>query len=322
MKSKRIGVLGLGSIGARHLGNVVAAGAVPVGFDPNETTSLSFADSGVEIVSSPNELVCSNLDGLVIASPSGLHLNHLALALEHNVPCLVEKPLTTTEDGVEDIISRAESKGIAICAALNLRFHPCVEKAKDLLGEGAIGHLTHAYFEFSDWMPGWRPTRDYRQIYAADPVTGGVIFDDIHEFDLACHLVGPAAVSASVATRSGCLDMAAEDRADIVLSHENGAQSALHLSYCSRGRCREFSIAGDEGRISVDLDLRTLVLRDIDGVRTDLEFDGDYASDYQSEMKDFLAVIDGQVPRCTGRDAWKVLRCVLEARRSAGLPQS
>jgi predicted dehydrogenase len=317
--ARRVGVLGLGSIGRRHLRNAVAVGAEAIAFDPVAEPGLEIDGRRIVLASSVEALMSMRPDGLVIASPSAQHGDQLALAVANRIPCLVEKPLATRGEGIADILTQADAQGLPVCAAFNLRFHSVVEAVAAHLAKGAVGTPTHAEFVFSDWMPGWRPGRDYRTLYAADPATGGVLLDDIHEFDLAVHLLGAAEVAASVAGRSGVLDMASEDRADVILTHSCGAQSVLHLDYCSRGRRRAFTIAGDQGRLSADLDARCLTIDAADGGRETRHFDGGYDDDYRREMEDFLSTLDGARPRCDGWEALAVLRLVLDARQLAGL---
>jgi len=150
----------------------------------------------------------------------------------------VEKPLGHDPDLAARLAGRARERGVAVAVAHNLRFRPVVQRVKQVLSEGALDDPAWARFCCASWLPDWRPGQDYRSNYAADPVTGGVIFDSIHEVDLACHLLGRAKVQSASAVRTGILDMPSEDVADIVLRHDAGCQSAIHLDYVTRPRPR------------------------------------------------------------------------------------
>ena len=207
---------------------------------------------------------------------------------------------------------------------MNLRFNPAVRHAAELLREGRLGLPLWGRFLSSSYLPDWRAGQDYRTGYAADPLTGGVIFDVVHEFDLANYLLGPGKTQVACAGRTGQLDMASEDWADIVLAHDNNVRSSLHLDYVTRPRRRQAEIAGSEGLLEIDVAQRQLRLFDVeDSVVLKRGWKPDPAQDYRNAMAQFLRCMDGrEAPACNGREALAVLRQVLQARRLSGLPEA
>ena len=319
--SVNIGILGLGSIGMRHAGNLLAAGARVRGFDPDAGRRAVLAQKGGAVTDS-HDAVLDGVDGVVIASPSAHHLDDLAAAVGARKHALVEKPLAHRLDGVEGILGQAERSGLTIFAGLNMRFHPAVETARALLADDVLGAPLWARLVASSYLPDWRPHQDYRQGYAADPVTGGALFDFIHEFDLAVHLLGPALVVAASAHSTGRLEIDSEDTADAILAHQYGARSTVHVDYVTRPRQRRVEIACTEGFLALDLEKGRLSAVGIDGgTITERAFDVDPNHMYVSEIENFLACIEGNAePRCSGREAMEVLRVVIAARELSGLP--
>lgn len=318
-----IAVLGLGSIGMRHAGNLLALGSPVIGYDPDPQRRAVLVEAGGAVAES-RETALDEACAAVIASPSRFHLQDLAAAAEAGCHVLAEKPLAHTAKGLEDILAEFESRGLVVFAGFNLRYHPAIIAARQWFEEGRLGTLLWARFQMSDYLPGWRLHQDYRQGYASDAVSGGVLFDMIHEFDLANHLLGPAGVETAAARHSGFLDIACEDIADVILRHEGGVHSLLHLDYVTRPRQRVGEIAGSEGRIDIDLDARRLVLTGADGaISEDIQFEGAYDDDYRDEAAAFLKCVAGDTaPACDGRQALAVLHQVLKARQIAGLPAS
>ena len=319
---KTIAVLGLGSIGMRHALNLQACGARVIGFDPNGESRAKFQASG-GLIAGTRDAALAEACAAVIASPSRFHLEDLAAAAAAGCHVLAEKPLAHTVDGVSAILERFEAQNRTVFAGFNLRLHPVVSMARQWLDEGRLGTLMWARLQMSDYLPGWRPHQDYRQGYASDATSGGVLFDMIHEFDLANYLLGPARVATAVARNSGFLDVAAEDIADVVLCHDKGVNTSLHLDYVSRPRQRVSEICGSEGRIDIDLDARRIVLTDVAGSAVeDQILPGNYGDDYRREAELFLACIDGSaVPTCDGWQALRVLEQVIDARQKCQLPQ-
>ncbi len=317
------GILGLGSIGMRHARNLLAAGARVRGFDPDVGRRAVLAEKGGAVTDSHAEAL-DGVDGVIIASPSAYHLDDLAAVVGAGRHAFVEKPLAHRLDGVEDILTEAENRGLTVFAGLNMRFHPVVEAARALLADGAIGTLLWARMVAASYLPDWRPHQDYRQGYAADPVTGGAIFDFAHEFDLAVHLLGSASVAAASARTTGILEIESEDCADAILVHEGGVRSAIHVDYVTRPGLRQTEIAGSEGFLRLDLDAYRLTLLHTDGaVRIDKSFPADDNQLYIDEMAGFIGCIEDHAPpKCSGREALEVLRVVVETRRLSGVPSA
>jgi predicted dehydrogenase len=318
-----IAILGLGSIGLRHAGNFIRLGADVVGFDPDAARRDALREAGGEI-SDSREAALSGADAVVIASPNRFHLEDLAAAADAGCHVLAEKPLAHTAKGVGEILDRFDDKGLCVFAGFNMRFNPAVEAARSILDGGGLGGILWARFLMSDYLPNWRPHQDYRQGYAADPASGGVLFDMIHEFDLANHLLGPAETLAAAAANSGHMEMKSEDIADVILIHEGGWRSTLHLDYVSRPRRRTVEIAGTGGRLELDLDAPRMRRIDIeDRTVSDETFADPPAAAYEREAQSFLeCVTNNATPPCNGRQALAVLEQVIAARDICGLPSA
>lgn len=321
--SVNVGVIGLGSIGLRHAGNLLAAGADVRGFDPAPERRALLAEIGGTPLES-RAAAMEGADAVAVTSPSGRHLDDLSAAIGAAKHVFVEKPLAHSAGGLPAALKEADAKGLCVFAGLNLRFHPVVRAARTLLAEGAVGEPLWGRLLAASYLPDWRPDEDYRKGYAADPWTGGVLFDFIHEFDLAVHLLGAAETVAAAARRSGRLDLASEDCADIVLRHGNGVQSAIHVDYITRSRRRETEISGTKGMLRLDLEAGRLILADRDGVIVeDQSFPVEPNAMYRDEMNAFLdCVRDGAAPACGGWEALDVLKLVIRARELSGLPVS
>jgi predicted dehydrogenase len=316
-----IGVLGLGSIGLRHASNLLESGQGVIAYDPSAARRARLDELGGEAVES-RDGVLETADAIVVASPNVDHLRDLGDSLSAGRHVFAEKPLAHTDVGVEDLLAQAEAAGLVVFAGLNQRFNPAVRRAKALLDGAAIGTVLWARLLCASYLPDWRPDQDYRLGYAADPRTGGVLFDIIHEFDLANHLLGPGETVAAVARNTGTLELAADDCADVVLRHAGGVQSNLHLDYVTRPPRRAIEIAGTGGLMQIDVLGRRLSLVDTDGGAVeDHAWETSVAEDYRAEMDCFIDCVHGTAtPPCDGREALSVLRQVLAARAMSGLP--
>lgn len=295
---KTIGVIGLGSIGIRHAKNLVAMGHKVVGFDPD------VLDAPFPVVW-PIELhVLADIDAFVIASPTSEHANHLlAVGLTHK-PCLLEKPVADT---------MIPNTGTALMVGYNLRFHSCVKKAKEWLDAGMIGTPLWSNFtlgQFSQKPP-----------YLRD----GVILNWSHEIDLCTYLLGPAKVAASSTRLINPDDdvkdaIIADDMADILLTHESGCRSTVHLDYITEPEQRGFSIVGAGAAIYVNLVERFARIETVNGRIEDFRGVDTWNDNYIEEMQAFIDRIDGkETIGCSGEEGLEVLKICLEVRKQAGL---
>ena len=316
----RLAILGLGSMGLKHAENARAQGCTVIGFDP-DLAALTKLKSLGGIGAESAEKAIQQAESVVIASPPACHLDHMTAALAAGRPTLVEKPLSDRVGDLITLLSEAERRGTVVAVAQNLRFHPAVNAAKAMLADGAIGQPVVAAAIGVSHLPDWRPSQDYRVNYAADPKSGGAIFDWIHEVDLMAYLFGPFEGIAAAAGRSGVLEMTAEDTATMALRHHGGVASTVMVSYVGGSAKRATDIFGTGGRLEIDILARRLRVWNRDGRETVQDFGGTHGDDYGAELSNFLLAAAGKVqPRCTALEALGILQQVLRLRALAGLP--
>lgn len=315
-----VGLLGLGSMGLRHARLLRAQGVGVVGYDPSAEAGEKLAKIGGKPVS--RSAAINDCNAVIIASPNEHHLADLRDVLAALKPVLIEKPLGHSLAEARHLIELAENSGIIVAAAYNLRFRSVVRRVRNWLSEGALGKPITARFVCGSYLPEWRPSQDYSKGYAADRATGGVIFDIIHEFDLAVHLLGPAGVEGAAAAQSGLLAIDSEDSAVVLLRHNQGALSTLHLDYLRRPAERSIEIVGSLGILNADLRRGEATITANDGSITRQQTEAiERDAEYNLLLEDFLtAVANGAEPECSGKTALHSLELVLDARSRAGLP--
>jgi predicted dehydrogenase len=284
---KKIGVLGLGSIGSRHLRNFKELGCEVRGYDPQYAGQGDHGPSRMDVI--------HWADALVIASPTECHMDGI---MESKKPMLVEKPIV----GMRSQWNRVETDHV-LMVGYNLRFHSCVQKAKEwllLIGKPLWARFTCA--QYND-----------KPAYLRD----GVILNWSHEIDLAIYLLGGASFLHCCKLGGPPFGDAntSEFLADITLLHNYG-QSTIHLDYITRWERRGFLIVGEKGSIEADLVQRQVFLRDNTGRFVDTYYGRDsWDGNYLAEARAFLERLDGkEAPGCTAQEAMKVADICLQAR--------
>jgi len=318
-----VAVLGLGSIGTRHALNLIGMGYDVLGFDPHSRNESVLKSAGVRLVTDSSSAL-AEADVAIIALPNKLHYEAAIAALTHDCHVLVEKPFVSNEEEASVLIEQASKERKILAVAHNMRFHPAISTARDLIKNGSLGCPIWARFLCSSYLPAWRPEEDYRKNYTSDPKTGGVIFDVIHEFDLAYYLLGSYVTEAAACRKTGRLDIPVEDCADVILRHDQGAQSSLHLDYATQPSKRQIEVAGENGVIEIDLLKRTLQWTTPDNeIQLHEEYPGENGQTYEDEIKNFMRATSGEEqPCCPASEAIEVLVQVFGARQLCGLPHA
>lgn len=321
MSAMNFCILGLGSIGRRHARNLKQLGREVIGFDPSPAARESFRQEGGETVDT-REQGLARADAIVIATPNQSHGDDLRDAVAAGSHVFIEKPMAHRTEALPELVASADEQGLVVFPGLNQRFNPAVAAARERIADGSLGMPLWARFSCASYLPDWRPGTDYRKGYAADPRTGGVLFDLLHEFDMAHHLLGDTQVVCAAARNTGMLEIEAEDCADVLLRHESGVQSALHLDYVTRPPLRGIEVAGSEGYLKIDVRARGLARWRNDGtLAEERTFDSTADAEYLAQMRQFLNCIDhGEQPACPPREAIGVLQQVIDARALCGLP--
>ncbi len=83
------------------------------------------------------------LDGVVIATPDGLHADQALSAIRSGKHVLVEKPMATSSADALEMVSAAREADVRLGVAYHLRWHGGHRAIRDLVGEGALGELRH-----------------------------------------------------------------------------------------------------------------------------------------------------------------------------------
>jgi len=247
-------VVGCGSIGRRHLRNLNTLGVRElVAVDPDENRLAEVVNTlPVRGFADYNQALDSYTpDMVLVCTPPVLHVTQAFRALEAGAHVFIEKPLSCSLDGLEELQHKAMKLNRDVRVGYNLRYHPGISRIKSILDEQVLGKVLWAYIEFGQYLPDWRPWQDYRKTYTArKDLGGGIVLDDTHEIDYPIWFFGaPRELLCSAYQVSG-LEMDVEDSADILLRFENGVRTTLHMDCMQRSYSRSCRITGEEGTIN------------------------------------------------------------------------
>ena len=248
-------IAGLGSIGRRHLRNLITQGEKDIVLLRSHHSTLSDEElagypSGTDIHMALKE---HKPDGVIVANPTALHLDIAIPAAEAGCHILLEKPVSHSLDRLADLQQAAQKSGSRILVGFQFRYHPTLNKARQLTQTGVLGQVLTVHAHWGEYLPNWHPWEDYRQSYAARAdLGGGVILTLTHPLDYLRFIVGEIDALWSFNGHISPLEMDVEDVAEIGLKFTNGAVGGVHLNYVQRPPLHRLEIVGTEGTLRWD----------------------------------------------------------------------
>jgi myo-inositol 2-dehydrogenase / D-chiro-inositol 1-dehydrogenase len=320
----RLGLIGLGRIGSFHAATLSALPAVDslVVTDAVPSLTLEVAERlGADAVDSPEALLRSGVDGVVIAAPTELHPALLLAAVEAGLPVFCEKPVARRADDAAELLRRVEESGIPVQIGYPRRFDAGFAAARAAVASGELGRLHTVRSTTLDPAP---PPAAY--------IAGsGGIFRDcgVHDFDAVRWVTGREVAEVYATGSNRGADFFAEagdvDTAAAVLTLDDGTLALVSNSrYNPRGYDVRLELHGSADSIAVGLEDR-LPLRSVEpgatfpAGRPHSFFMDRLAGAYRLELATFTDVVAGSRPSpCTIADAvetgWVAEACTLSLR--------
>ena len=324
MQELRILIAGLGSIGRRHLRNLVALGQRDIVLYRTHQSTMpedELADFPME-----KDLVAAlalKPDAVIISNPTALHLDIALPAAKAGCHLLIEKPIAAQWDKqVEALVRIASDNRIRTLVGFQFRFHPVLAQIKDLIASEKIGRLLSFRVHWGEYLPGWHPWENYRLGYAArKDLGGGVVNTLCHPLDYVRWLFGEVESLSAMTGHVSGLDLDVEDVAEISLNLENEGVGSVHLDYFQRPPAHWIAVNCEKGGIRWDN--ATGAARIFHAERDQWEIISP-PEEFQrnvlflEEMRHFLEVVKGETQsRCSLEDGVKALKMTEAVHHSA-----
>ena len=250
----RVAVLGCGSIGSRHIRNLRQLHVAEViGYDVEPAArQRAETELGIPVAPDLEAVWRAQPDVVVVATATDTHVALASAAVAQGCQVFIEKPLSHELAGARRLCEEIRNRGVMSMVGCNMRFHPGPAALQRLTAEGAVGLPMAARLQGGSYLPRWRPAQDYRRSYSASLESGGIILDGIHELDLACWYFGAASLLAAVSLPARSLGLETDGLAEMLLRHEGGVLTNIHLNYVQRDYRRTCQIIGATGTLYWD----------------------------------------------------------------------
>ena len=318
----KIMIAGLGSIGRRHLRNLLALGERDILLFRSHKSTLP-ADELEDFPTETNleEALARSPQAVIISNPTALHIEVALAAAKAGCHLLIEKPISHSFERVDELCEVVRANNVKVLVGFQFRFHAALRQVKLWLQEGAVGDLIAVRAHYGDYLPGWHPWEDYHQAYSARAdLGGGVILTLSHPLDYMRWLIGEVQALWAFTARQKDLSIEVEDTAEIGLKFFNGVIGSVHLNYLQRPSSHSAMFVGSEGVIHWSYDscearlqkasaTEKVFSQKLDDIRNPM---------FLEEMWHFLQVLRGEeMPLCTLEDGVHALELALAALRSA-----
>ncbi|MGQ0844086.1 MAG: Gfo/Idh/MocA family protein [Sporichthyaceae bacterium] len=305
----RIGVAGVGRIGALHaenLANLIGPNSVLVAdADPARASEVA-AKLGTTAVPDVDALFAAGIDGLVISVPTPQHAALVVRAVDAGVAAFCEKPVAQDLAATRAVLDAIAGSDVPVQVGFQRRFDPGYAAARAAVVSGSLGAL-HTILGFTlDPAP---PPAEY--------VAGsGGIFRDclVHDLDVLRFVTGEEVVEVYATGTNLGEDYIREagdvDAVAVTLTLESGTLVQLSASRYNGAGCDvRMELRGHLDSVTVGLDDRT-PLRSLQpgvpapsGPAYDLFLDR-FAAAYVAEMAAFTTLIaQGGPSACSVADA-------------------
>ena len=332
MKPARIGVIGLGNMGARYV-RIVAESPwmeLVAVVDSNEPLAARMSEQyRVPSYTHVDEMLDSEpqIEALIIATPDGDHTHAAVAGAQTGKHLFIEKPLADTLEDGRLILQEVQQAGVILLVGQTLRFDPRFASARDAILTQRIGDVIHISSRRNT-------TVSLAKRYG--PRVSIALFLGVHDVDFLLWTLQRPVVEVYAVSRRGHLEsmgIPLDDTTFSILHFEGGIIAALENSWCgSEWPARKYNqtleVVGTKGEIHLLADETGLLIRGEGFADHPHSFftpviDNKASGVYRSEIEHFVECFrTGRRPLAPGDEALEAVRVILAIEHSlkSGMP--
>lgn len=225
----RLAIAGLGLVGQRHadaIAQSTQAELVAV-VDPSEAAETIALTLQVPRYQNIDEMIARvQPDGVILSTPTRLHVAQAQACVSGGTAVLVEKPLSDDPTDGQGLVEAAEGADVPILVGHHRRHNPIIQNAKAMIDAGKIGDVRAAHATCWFYKPdGYFDQAPWRKQKGAGPISVNLV----HDVDLMRHLCGEV-ISVQAQATGSRRGYENEDVAAAVLRFANDAIGTITVS--------------------------------------------------------------------------------------------
>jgi 1,5-anhydro-D-fructose reductase (1,5-anhydro-D-mannitol-forming) len=189
------------------------------------------------------------VQAVYVATPVFLHAPQTIQSLRAGKHVLCEKPMAMNEAEARLMVKTAEETRRTFGVAYYRRMYPKVQRAKQLIGAGAIGQPVVAELTYH----GWFDENESHRNWLIDPALagGGPLYDVAsHRIDVLNFLFGqPGSVTGQLS--NAVHHYAVEDNATVMIEYPGAVRGIVDVRWHSKVSRDECRVRGTEGQMEL-----------------------------------------------------------------------
>ena len=315
-----IGIVGLGSIGCRHLRlarefqsdlNIIAVRSSK----GKKIEEEKLVDS---VVYSLEDAIDCGIESAIIATPAVYHAQQAIKLMEKGIHVLIEKPLSHSLHNMTELLKVNKKTKTVALVGYCLRYNSGALKFFDIINSKKIGQILHVQVDCGSYLPDWRKGMDYREsVSAKAELGGGVLLELSHELDYIRWFFGEIKSVYAKIQNSGTLDINVEDSVDMIFSSEQGYSVSVHLDFNSRYIRRKCIARCANGDLTWDAIANKVIWIPANGFEELETYKNDRDYIYREQLKHFFDCIENKKrPLVSLDDGVIVLNMIESAKKS------
>ncbi len=241
MTAIEIGVVGCGYWGAKHIRSLHDLGKseiVACDLDLELLAKVQRKYRTVGTTSRYQDLLDSEIEGIIIATPMSTHYDLARKALLHGKDVLVEKPLATSVEQAYELVELAERKRAVLMVGHTFCYNPAVEAVRELVACGELGDI---HYITSSRLNLGLFQHDANVLWDLAP----------HDLSILLYWLGesPSTVSSHGAAH---VNRRVHDNIHLDLTFPRGTTAHVHLSWLEPAKVRRATVVGTRKMVVYD----------------------------------------------------------------------
>lgn len=324
--SERILIVGLGSAGTRQLR------LAKMKFPDCEIKVLRSSTSDIrevkenDLIQSLKEVAAFKPSLAMICSPSPFHVEIAQYLAGIGAHILIEKPISNSTAGIKELINTCRQNSLALMTGYNLRYLESLIYFRDCIVTGKIGKIQSIRCEVGQYLPDWRPDKDYRTtVTARRELGGGALLELSHELDYLQWIFGSAEWVSAVISKQSNLEIDTEDSAHLVIGFSDQKLGYttignLNIDLYRHDKTRNCLVIGECGSMKWDAILDRVLIYSPTSAEWEIVFQGNsnLEESYLHQLDEFVNASENlNCCGATGVDGLRVLELIESAWKSS-----
>ena len=321
----KISIFGSGSIGLRHLTNLIKLRkelkiSSIYAYDSSNKRGFLGADKNFTFTQD-FKLAAEGCDVAFVCVPTHMHNQTINKVLKYTrCHFYIEKPLSNNIKNCLNTLNKISKTRKKTAVGYMLVNHPLILETEKLLKKKRIGKIIFARAECGFYLPNWHPWEDYRKFYMASKAQGGgVLLDTSHEINYLQRLFGKVSKIQGLVGKFSDLDITSDDLSLSILKFKkNNIIGNVHLDLLQFEKSRTFKIIGTKGVIEGCFSKNTLKIYDnlkkkyfVKNIKYN------FNNIYYTQLRQFWALIKNKKNNlCTAKEAYHTMQIIESIRKS------